>query len=534
MSPAAAKRDAPLTLSYELAELPSSQHRAGLAGLVLMCRWLVEQAKHERRGVCEIKTLDAHRLVLRIDRAGLGALFDQVYGARKIERAYPRPFKGKDPKRAETRTETNDKTGKTKEVTSYIYDLVEPKGAYLADWDPEGGPWTKLWRDMLWNILRGVPATRGPFEKRADNAPASDADDLFAQLSRTDATVDLPSTYFLGAQAQTAENVRFRDFARYQLLLHFWSFVAPIYVPAVIDNEGKRKFEGYAIAVPDVADLEEFCAELPDAMRERSPEITGYIPAQAAVDIALESALDLLARLLQRLRLRGRHQLDLVQGVDVFHVNKEGNNVRILATGRVDIDEIAIDHYIRLRDAYSDNRFRSQRLRNLVEQRPWYAGFDHIFATKPWKQTIGSRWFCRDARNAFTEYETTPTVETSSMSEQETNADSLESLIYRVVNVYLGAKLNNKYGLKWQDVKESKDAEKKKDYDKYREKLAKDAFLAIRSRTGSDFIDYFSGTLFSEPQRGLSESAFTTLARALLEQPDKVRTLTLLALSARA
>ena len=29
-----------LELDYQLAELPSSQHRAGLAGLVLMVRWL--------------------------------------------------------------------------------------------------------------------------------------------------------------------------------------------------------------------------------------------------------------------------------------------------------------------------------------------------------------------------------------------------------------------------------------------------------------------------------------------------------------
>lgn len=516
---------AELVLAYDLAELPSSQHRAGLAGLVLMCWWLEKEARHALRGVCAIEDLSAHGLVLRVDRDGLASLFDQVYGAKSVERAYPRPFKGKEPRRQTTRTETNEKTRKTKEITEYYYLMTEPRGAYLAHWDHDG-PWTKLWRDMLWNILRGVPATRAPFEARASQQPTTDADDAFEQLSRPGAVVDLPSTYFLGAQAKTAENVRFRDLARYQLLLHFWPFVAPIYVPAVIDNEGKRKFRGYAVAVPDVANLADFCDELPDAMRERSNELAGYVPADAAVDLAVESALDLLARLQDRLRSKGKHQIELVQGVDVFHVDKEGNNVRVLGTTRVDVEDI-VDDYRGLRNAYRDSRFRRQRLLNLVKRQPWYADFDQVFATTPAKQTIASSWFCRDVRRAFEEYEKS---KKSNMS--ESNQSSLESLIYRLVGIYLSARLHSKYGLEWEAVKG--DDKKKKDYSEKREKLAKDAFLAIRSRTGSDFVDYFSGTICSEPQRFLNEDKYVALAQALMKRPDEVRTLTMLALSAHA
>ena len=63
-------------------------------------------------------------------------------------------------------------------------------------------------------------------------------------------------------------------------------------------------------------------------------------------------------------------------------------------------------------------------------------------------------------------------------------------------------------------------------------KLARDAFLAIRSRTGQDFIDYFASTLCSVSQN-MNEHDFTALTKALLEDTDKVRTLTMLALSAR-
>ncbi|HWN68767.1 MAG TPA: type I-MYXAN CRISPR-associated protein Cmx8, partial [Haliangium sp.] len=508
---------------YDLSGLPSSQHRAGLAGLVLMCRWLEGQARKDLRGTCAIEKLTAHRLVLRLDRDGLASLFDQVYGAVAEERAYPRPFKNKPPLYERTRVETSEKTGKSKEVTDYYYPAIVPGGAYLADWD-HNGPWTKLWRDMLWSILRGVPATRAPFEARATRQPTTEADDTLAELGHADTVVDLPSTYFLGAQARTAENVPFRDLARYQFLLHFWPFVAPIYVPAVIDNEGKRSFRGYAIAVPDVSDLELFCEELPDAMRGRGLELAGYVPAQAVVDVAVESALDLLARIGERLRQRGTYQLDLVQGVDVFHVDKEGNNIRLLGMARIDVEPDMVEEYRRLRDAYRDSRFRRQRLLNLVEHRAWYAGFDRLFATTPWEQTMGSPWFRQDSRSALTEIE-------NAMSQQEPNETTLEALIYRIVGTYLSARLSSKYGLEWKNVEA--DEGRKKEYSEKRKKLANDAFLAIRSRTGSDFVDYFSGTLFSEPQH-LDEARYAILARALIEHTDQVRTFTLLALSARA
>lgn len=534
----------PLELTYDLAALPTAQHRAGLAGLVLMCRWLVDRNPERLRGICELTRIDAHGATVRIDRAGLASLFDMAYGADTIERAYPKPFSNKKPLREETRTETSDKTGKTSEKTVYIYPVVVPRGAYLGpDWEGgDSGPWLKLWRDMVWTILRGVPATRAPFEGRthtADIAPGTgdeedvpgDVDDTWTQLGRKDAVVDLPSTYYLGAQARTAENVRFRDLARHQLLLHFWPFVAQIYIPAVIDAEGKRTFRGYALALPDVACLDDFCDELPGAMRDRGPRLAGYVPAEAVVDLALESALDFMARLLARMASRGNRTLDLVHGVDVFHVEKEGNNIRILGTGRVHANPAMTDEYERLRKTFRDSRFRRQQLMNLIEGHPWYAGYDRLAATVPIEQIIESTWFRADARRAFEHSEKT-------MNDSDRTAKNIETLIYRLVGSYINTKLATKYDTAWNEDWRDEDKQKSDDYKKYRdarEKIAKDAFLAIRSRTGADFVDYFAGTLCSGFQR-LNEQDYAVVARALLDkgQIENVRTLTLLALSARA
>ncbi len=110
-------------------------------------------------------------------------------------------------------------------------------------------------------------------------------------------------------------------------------------------------------------------------------------------------------------------------------------------------------------------------------------------------------------------------------------AAPLETTVLKVVSSYLSRRLATKHDLAWKDAKES--AEGKGEYNEKRSKLAKDAFLAVRARTGSDFIEYFVSTLCSVPQH-MTDEAFLDLSRQLHESTDRVRTLTLLALSARS
>ena len=276
-----------LELDYNLAELPSSQHRAGLAGLVLMVQWLKRQGTH--KGICDITRLDERGATLRINQEGLAALFDEVYAASKEEQERSQPLKNRQkaiipPLREATRTEIDPKSGKEKTKTVYIYPVVIPKGAFLVDVDPSAsgdkGIWIKLWRDVIWSIFRGVPATRKPFEDRADGEQTKDAADVWADLIQpSDYPIELPSTYFIGAQAVNAENVPFKDRARFQFLLHFWPYAAQVYVPAVHNNEGKTPFVGFALAIPDVANLELFCEELPQVLRARGVDAC-WIPTQ--------------------------------------------------------------------------------------------------------------------------------------------------------------------------------------------------------------------------------------------------------------
>lgn len=402
----AGKPSEPIQLTWSLDELPSSQHKTGLVGLLLLLRWLLRLPKARRRGVLRVLSLDAGSCTLEVDEEGMEWLFDEAYSAAVIESERDAAFKDTKPLRIVEREEVDPKridkkTGKpaVKKVKKFVYPLVVPAGAFLAEVDPEGpqGRWIKLWRDFVWGLLRAVPATRAPYNARSQGKPAVDAAELLETIStRPDRAVELPSTYFVGAQAATAENVSFEDRQRFLFLLHFWPFAVGLAVPAVVDRDGKNSFVGFALSFPDVADLSTFVEEYEKVLRDRLPDVAGYLPKQAILDLPAEAGLSFLHALRQRLKTSEskKRTFDLVLGVDIIHVEREGNNVRTRSTTRIEPEELQQDEYERIRTSFRDGVFRRQLLANLIEGRDWAHGFDRVFATTP------SKHFLRGPREA--------------------------------------------------------------------------------------------------------------------------------------
>lgn len=522
--------DGPIVLRWNLDELPSAQHRAGLVGLMATVEW------HGRLegavGICEPAETTPSTYALRVDHAGMQSLFDDLYAASTEEILVSQPYKGKDPKRS-VQVEVTKKNAKGAEVTRletrHVYETVVPRGAWLAEIemaDSEGRtPWIKLWRDFVWSILRGVPATRGPYEARAEGSSCADGGDAFDELQKnSEQPLDLPSTYALGAQARSADLVDVRDRARFRLLLHFWPLVARLYVPMAVDNDGQRKAVGYAVAVPDVNRLDSAAELFRAALLDRAPEVAGYRPREAQVDLPAEAGVQMLHALRQRLGVLmsdDERIANRVSGVEVIHCEKDGNNVRVRSIARVVPSDPLLDEYARVRGRYWSSLFKRQRLSNLLAQRPWWSGFERLCATESWKLTFDDHAFARDAMEAFSHVEVDMTDE---------SGKSLESVVYQAIGNYVFGRLSAKYGLEWKSSASSEAG--KGEFGEKKAKVARDAFLAVRARTGSDFVSYFTSTLCSVPQH-LSEESYALLARELLTQPERVRALTLLALSAR-
>ena len=520
-----------LRIRWDLHELPSSQHRAGLAGLALCVAFL--QRKPDQKGLCKLEGVDERGLTLAVDRAGMQSLFDDLYDATVEETRSKARWPGAEAKRIDEVEVKDEKSGKTRIEKRFVYDRVVPAGAIVGDWDAAAPGsaqlWRKLWRDLVWTTLRGVPATREPFNARAEGRIIDDGGEAWDELaSKPDGAVELPSTYALGAQAKSAENVPFEDVARLRFLLHFWPVVVAIYVPAVLQRDGKREFVGYALAVPDVAILDDFVVAWEQVARGRGCEASGYVPRDAVVDLAGEAGLDVVRRSNDVITMRQGAASTRVwlSGVDVFHVQKEGNNVRLRGISRATPQRRQDDEYARVRGGhYWSPIFRRQRISNVLEGEPWWCGFARVCSTTPNEMTFDHHSFQHDCKVAFTEVEMKQDV-----AETE---QTLEHLIFRRVQAYVLGKTERKYDLSWSKAQGNAGLEK--EYREKREKVGREAFLAVRSRTGSDFVAYFTSTICSVPQHA-SEEKFIEIARALMDPKDveRVRSLTLLALSAVA
>jgi CRISPR-associated protein Cmx8 len=521
-----------LTLRWNVHALPSSQHKAGLAGLALWLKYL--ERLPDRKGICDLGHLDVNELEMRVDQVGMQILFDKVYAASTEHIERDKKFQKKlangkkvdvEPLAVRERAEV-DKNGKKKTKTIFVYPQTVPDGGLIDDWDDsESKVWRKLWRDMIWGILRGVPATREPYDARAEDRTCPDGSEAWEELSTAgDSSVDLPSTYYLGAQAKSAENVSFQDRARNRILLHFWPFAVPIYVPVVVDRDGNRDFNGYVFAVPDIVDLEGFVANWETFVRSRRPDISGYRPRDALIDVAAEAALDVTARVFALLGDGKAHTPPWIGSVDTFHLEKDGNNIRTRGIARVEVKRDWIGQYQRVRDTCWSPLFRRQVILNVLEGEPWWRGFGRLCAIEPEGLTIKNTAFRHDCREISKEARMAEQVE-------DQKPHSLEHVTFQIARSYVYGRLKSKYGMDWTKAKGDEAA--RGAYGEKKDKIAREAFLAVRSRTGADFVAYFTGTLCSINQR-IGQEGFLLVANALhdADKVEHVRSLTLLALSA--
>ncbi|RCJ25820.1 type I-MYXAN CRISPR-associated protein Cmx8 [Nostoc sp. ATCC 43529] len=393
---------------------------------------------------------------------------------------------------------------------------------------------------MLWSIVRGVPATRNSFNHRVNGASYSqDAQQIWEELQHPDKVTGQSGNYYLGAMAVNAENVPTKDKIRYQFLLHFWVFVAQIYCPAVLDKDGNREPTGYALAIPDVANLKKFCRVFPKVLRERDLKRWRYLPREAVIDLPEEGALNLLLLLRDRIaRETGDRELHrLILGVELIHAEKVGNNIKIRSISTVDPTKECIDKYEVIKKLYWCPWFRKQRLINLLRKQPDEEELsNNLEKIQPWSDfdTVLSRiprtWlqdstFSHDARNLFEE-------EREIYMKKEIRDHAL--IVYNVCQGYVIGKLESKYKIRWHNNKKCYFQDKKQisqaDGDDKKKKIANEAFLAVRSRTDTKaFIDYFVSTLYPF----VKKDEFVNFTDVLFNQTDEIRALTLLALSSQ-
>jgi len=332
------------------------------------------------------------------------------------------------------------------------------------------------------------------------------------------------------------------------MLLHFWTLPTLIFAPRSIDRDGKTESDGYALAIPEPADLCALTEETQRLLRSLDPAPAGFRPRDSRIDLPAEGGLEYLYHL-ARARVKRSALAETLAAVEVYQIKKRGNNIPVLAAERILPDERVLRDYEILRQQCHNPLYRSQRIMSLLRGMPWYHGMDTAFNHYPWEFFIWKSgnerptprnipFFGYDASRKFRaiEAELKNIQEGVPMSDQDKD-DLLARRVYHLIQGYVRQRAEGKSGEKYEKFKGNKDDKGRVVYPaKYSEAVqhvCTDAFLAMRGRRDKDFVDYFTGTVCSVPQY-LPEDDFLAVSQALATDWSRVKTLAMLALSANS
>ncbi|MCX6841576.1 MAG: type I-MYXAN CRISPR-associated protein Cmx8 [candidate division WOR-3 bacterium] len=538
-----------LELKYDLYSLPTAQHKAGLAGLLLM----VESMKARKLAPLPvIADLTSTGASVTFSRKSMQAMFDDLFDAYWSEEERLQKLKRKDgsviPFKREVSRDVTDRDGKTKTKKYYVYDMFHPAGKFLAAYYPDGdGVWLKLWRDMLWKVLRKKPASRKVYEERAGErdkngrpsrpAPSSKAGDWWKQLHKALAarvrggvlTDSIASSVFIGAQNVNAERVPYQGTVEYCFLLNFWSVVALVYVPRRTKADGENEDIGHVVVIPEPADIRTFVGDLVGEPKSGThgmlgsleTAVAGYLPKAALINTPGEGGLEYLHHLIHHRISRGPLSSSLA-AVEAYHVTSDERSASLLASVRVLPDETVLRDYEILRQQCRNPLFRAQRIRNLLAGTPWHAGMDAVFGAHP--------------REFFVRGDKTPRIPFFG-SDARSKFRAIESQLKQIggqpmtLRAYVRIRAEDKSKVKSKNARDEKGRITSKDFADAVERVCSDAFLAMRGRRDNDLIEYFTGTICSVPQF-LPEDDYMLVSKALTEDWSKVKTLAMLAVSA--
>lgn len=409
--------DSSIVVCYALPDLPTAQHKAGLAGLYAYLQKMAHFCTE--KPVPEIKKESDWELHVRFTEETLASLMDSVYAGEEVENWQKKKRKDKDnkdvpPIKEEEHTEEH-KDGTLKKVTCYCYKDIQPRADFVRYLrGSSNDPWVGLWREAIRKVLRDsrsgeiynhTPSGKSPTEN------AGDLKNIWKDLHKAaqngkPVTRDAPTSVFIGAEGKNAERVRFKGEVHHNLLLHFWPFVSPIFVPRTVEFQKKEKAKqidhGFAIVVPEITNLQKFNCLISKYWRSQpNKEIRKNRPDGCFIDVMIEGGLMFLYSLVQD-EIDEIRDIDAVSNVEIYHLKKHGNNIEMLSAETLYPDMRMLREYKRI---CHNNRkpnflFKKMCLRNLIANQSWYKNASEMLFSKiPAEFFICSRKtpsFCRD------------------------------------------------------------------------------------------------------------------------------------------
>lgn len=508
-----------LTLEYSLFDLPSIQHKAGLAGLCLLTESL-RRLKIEPRPEITFGTDAAQTTVVKLTPESLRNVFNHFFAAI---------------------TKNDGKKDKVLPAAKFLETLGMPE------------PWINLWRSVIANVLRaGAPAQFKQFRDRADPQKADGITDWQACYDEliADGSDALSGSDAVGVESKNAERVQFKDASRLKFLLTFWPVVSVPFRSSVLKPESnvsayRFQFDSYLFVTPEVASLEDFVSEFPEFLSEDlDPKTIGEStwPIASSVSCRAEGGLRFFApRQIVSDTTRRFPLMDLVSTVEIAQIKYGKGSPSILAIQSLELESGLLNDYENIRDDCWNPLWRARRIENLLNDHPWHTEAIADFNAWPWElfvHKLGATpkripFFGLDLVRRFRGIEAGLSALTESDRMDPSVADDQLALrIYRLMRNFVNRRTEEKSELNYKAYAKA-DAGGRKRYRDALESVARDAFLQMRGRNDDDFVAYFAGSICAVPHF-LKEDDYVAISNALLTQPGRVKTLSMLALSAHS
>ncbi len=579
-------------ITYDLYDLPTAQHKAGLAGLLLQIRSMSNRnADLPVPNVEWDNEFPETRVTLEFTAETVQSLFDDLYDATLDEGPVrEKPFtKGKTKLVRRQSYIKTDKKGNEKTVEGYVYLELAPSLATLTHFLPKEGEWVKLWRDLIWQIIR-EGKKKAPYIKRAskkaelrdaaaaDESGDSDSDstsDDDKETSRGDGSTwddlikftkkgasaqgKLSGALLLGAMEKNAESLTLLGRIDQNLLLHFWPLAVMVFVPLFLDSDGethigrrskKDSDPHFCLAVPEVSNLSQFVEDFPRMLQQLGSEKAAFRPRESLIDMPAEGAFAFIEHLavLAPGTMADSGVRWAINSIDYFHLTKAGNNVKFLTSGRVVPKPHLVEKYQGIRGLpgakppFGNPLFRRGLMMALLSDVPWFQPFSKLFQEWPAEFFVHSEkspsklsWFWSDARKKL-QLEMIDMSEDVDPESPPPDDKVLATLLHRIVRTYVTDRAESRSGIDLDKYRRGDKIEWEALPPKFaeeRRKVGESLFLELRSRRDQAFIEHFTRTLFSGKQF-LSEANYSAVGLALLNRTDDVKTLTLMALSANS
>src|SRR5262249_55542376 len=118
---------ADVVVKYDLLDLPTAQHKAGLAGLLLQIRHMDKRRRDFPEGAIPvIEEITGTSATVRFTERSVKGLFDDLYDARRDRVTVKSKWQGQAPLETLEEEEVDPETKKTRKVKKFVYEVVQP------------------------------------------------------------------------------------------------------------------------------------------------------------------------------------------------------------------------------------------------------------------------------------------------------------------------------------------------------------------------------------------------------------------------